>query len=185
MTTEQDLGALVAEKDIPQSVQHGLIKRRTERGMTPGQIARLMGLDAKDVKALVKTNGWVAKRELHNESQTDHRALEQSRKENEIAIVVRNLAERGSSRQEVADITGKNRGYINEIARMYDIKFPADRRVRLENIDRNAKYRQRWFYDRIIPLREQGLSYVEVGKELGVSYATVKRCIDFFKEGAE
>lgn len=44
---DEELGALVEDKDIPYSVQLQLIKKRTERGMSPLQISRLMGLKKK------------------------------------------------------------------------------------------------------------------------------------------
>lgn len=56
------------DKEIPLPMQLALIKRRTERGMRPNEIARLMDLDKKFVAKTIRSNGWKPKRDIVNKA---------------------------------------------------------------------------------------------------------------------
>lgn len=132
MTTEQDLGALVAEKDIPQDVQYGLIKRRTERGMTPVQIARLMGLTTKDVKAIIKTNGWAVKRELYDDTKRGRPSIDPASPKGRVSEV-RRLAKEGYVRKDIAETLGISQSHVNLLCRRYNIRT-AGQKERVERM---------------------------------------------------
>ena len=185
MNEPEDLGTLVAEKDIPLATQLNLIKRRTERGLSPAHIARIMGLEEAEVQAIIQANGWAPKRKVSKEHRLDDHAAAQVKKRDEVADIIRNLAERGMTRQDVADITGKSRDHVNLIARTYGIKFEADQRERREKRAVKAKYRSRAFYKDVMTLRDKGWSVVRISHELGVSHETVRKCMDYFKDGGK
>lgn len=132
MIEPEDLGTLVAEKDIPLATQLNLIKRRTERGMTPSQIARLMGLKVKDVKALVKTNGWTAKREV-TEAPAQGRPPRPAEKTKARTEELKRLAKEGYSRKDIAALLGIDRGYVDTLCRRYGIRT-ASQRERVERL---------------------------------------------------
>ena len=186
MTEPDELGIIVAEKDIPLATKLNLIKRRTERGLTPIQIARIMDMAEIDVQTIVKTNGWTPKREISQEqNELDSKDAARNKRRDEMANLIRKLAERGMSRQDVADITGKSRTKVNETARTYGIKFEADQRDRREKRQIQAKYRSKEFYEEVVTLRAKGWSILGIGRELGVSRATVKKCIEHFQKGGK
>lgn len=160
MTEPEDLGTLVAEKDIPLATQLNLIKRRTERGMKPAEIARLMGLKAKDVKALVKTNGWTPKREITKEP-VQGRPPRPAEKTKERTQELRQLAKEGYSRKEIAALLGIERGYVDTLCRRYSIKTMGQKQ-------------------RIARLYGQGWSQQAIADELGVSRQWISEAVKLY-----
>lgn len=167
MIEPEDLGTLVAEKDIPHDVQLGLIKRRTERGMKPDEIARLMGLDVTMVKALVESNGWTAKREVTIEA-PQGRPPKPSEKTLRLVSELKRLAKAGYSRGDIGAMLGIDRGYVDTLCRRYKI--------------RTAKNK-----DRVAALYGKGWTQQAIADELGVSRQRVNEMIRQYgiKKGAK
>lgn len=157
MIEPEDLGTLVAEKDIPLATQLNLIKRRTERGMTPGQIARLMGLKVKDVKALIKANGWTPKREVTKEP-VQGRPPRPAEKTKARTQELRRLAKEGYSRKDIAALLGIDRGYVDVLCRRYGIRTVSQR-------------------ERVERLYGKGWSQQAIATELGVSRQRISEMI--------
>lgn len=157
MIEPEDLGTLVAEKDIPLATQLNLIKRRTERGMRPAEIARLMGLKAKDVERIVKTNGWTAKREV-TEAPAQGRPPRPAEKTKAKVAELRRLAEEGYSRKDIAALLGIERGYVDALCRRYGIRTVSQR-------------------ERVERLYGKGWSQQAIATELGVSRQRISEMI--------
>ena len=167
MNDVEEHGSLVAEKDIPHDVQLGLIKRRTERGMKPDEIARLMGIDVTTVKALVVTNGWTPKREVTEET-TQGRPAKPSEKTLRLVSELTRLAKAGHSRGDIGAMLGIDRGYVDTLCRRYQI--------------RTAKNK-----DRVAALYGKGWTQQAIADELGVSRQRVNEMIRQYgiKKGAK
>lgn len=157
MIEPEDLGTLVAEKDIPLATQLNLIKRRTERGMTPSQIARLMDLNVKDVKALIKTNGWTPKREI-TEAPAQGRPPRPAEKTKVRTEELKRLAKEGYSRKDIAVLLGIDRGYVDTLCRRYSIRTVSQR-------------------ERVERLYGKGWSQQAIADELGVSRQRISEMI--------
>lgn len=173
---DDEHGALVEDKDIPYSVQLQLIKKRTERGMSPLQIARLMGLKKVAVQKIVAEHGWKPRRKVEDEPKERQKTQAQLERER-LANIARELAQRGMSRQEVADIIGKSRDYLNSMASQYSIRFK-------DNVI-EARYKSVEFYKQLKTLEKQGMYKRQMAKELGVSEQSVRNCYNFFEKGAK
>lgn len=172
-------GPLVEDKDIPLDVQLRLIKKRTERGMSPLHISRLMNLKERDVERVIETHGWVAERPV-DEVENEEPVKTPSQLERErLAPIIRNLAEKGMSRQEIADVLGKTRDYVNETARRFQIPIQVTRNYKSV---RPAKYRSESFYRDIRTKLDEGRTRASIAKELKVSGDTIYKCIRYFEE---
>ena len=171
---DDEFGALVEDKDIPYSVQLQLIKKRTERGMSPLQIARLMGLKKVVVQKIVAKHGWKPRRKVEDEPRERQKTQAQLERE-QLAGIMRGLAQRGMTRQEAADIIGKSRDYVKNVAAQYNIHFKTARR--------EARYKSIEFYEQLKTLEEQGMNKRQMGTELGVSEQSVRDCYNFFEKG--
>lgn len=152
----EELGALVEDKDIPYSVQLQLIKKRTERGMSPLQISRLMGLKKKDIQAVVNENGWQAKREI--EKVGNGRPAKPAEKTAGRTEEIRRLASEGYSRKDIAALLGIDRGNVDALCRRYGIKTVSQ----LERVEK---------------LYAKGWSQVKIAEELGVSKQRVNEIV--------
>ena len=160
MNEPEDLGTLVAEKDIPLATQLNLIKRRTERGMKPAEIARLMGLKAKDVETVVQTNGWTAKREV-TEAPAQGRPPRPAEKTKARTEELKRLAKEGYSRKEIAALLGIERGNVDTLCRRYSIKTMGQKQ-------------------RIARLYGQGWSQQAIADELGVSRQWISEAVKLY-----
>lgn len=145
---EEEFGALVEDKDIPRSVQLSLIKRRTERGMKPVEIARLMGLQKQDIQAVVKQHGWTAKREI--EATGDGRPPRPTEKTEERTKELKRLAKEGYSRKDIASLLGIERGYVDTLCRRYNVRTSSQ-------------------IEQIANLYAKGWSQIKIAEHLGVS----------------
>lgn len=157
MNDVEEHGSLVAEKDIPLATQLNLIKRRTERGMKPAEIARLMGLKVKDVKALIKANGWTAKREVTIEA-PQGRPPRPAEKTKERTEELKRLAKEGYSRKDIAALLGIDRGYVDTLCRRYGIRTASQR-------------------ERVQRLYASGWNQQAIADELGVSRQRISEMI--------
>lgn len=153
---DEELGTLVEDKDIPYSVQLQLIKKRTERGMSPLQIARLMGLKKKDIQAVVNEHGWTAKREV--EKVGNGRPAKPTERTSGRIQEIRRLASEGYSRKDIAALLGIDRGNVDALCRRYGIKT-------VSQLDKVAK------------LYAKGWSQVKIAEELGVSKQRISEMI--------
>ena len=153
---DDELGALVEDKDIPYSVQLQLIKKRTERGMSPLQIARLMGLKKQDIQAVVKEHGWSAKREI--EKVGNGRPPRPSEKTEWRMQEMKRLAHEGYNRKQIGALLGIDRSYVDTLCRRYGIKTVSQ----LEQIEK---------------LYTKGWSQVKIAEELGVSKQRISEMI--------
>ena len=153
---DDEHGALVEDKDIPYSVQLSLIKKRTERGMSPLQIARLMGLKKKDIQAVVKQYGWTAKREV--EKQGSGRPAKPTEKTAGRTEEIRRLASEGYSRKDIAALLGIDRGNVDALCRRYGIRTVSQ-------------------LDKVARLYAKGWSQVKIAEELGVSKQRISEMI--------
>lgn len=179
-------GTLISERNIPRDVQLALIKKRTERGMRPRQIATLMGLDLDMVQDAIDENGWTPHRKITKPEAIDRKANKAFEEELALANMIRKLAERNMSRQDVADIIGKSRERMNQIARTHKIPFPHDDIARKERGARrseSALYRSEAFHSDIMKMRAKRMSVRLIAEELGCSEYTIENCIRYFKEG--
>ncbi len=156
MNDVEEHGTLVAEKDIPLATQLNLIKRRTERGMKPAEIARLMGLKAKDVETVVQTNGWTAKREV--EKVGNGRPAKPTEKTVGRTEEIRRLASEGYSRKDIAALLGIDRGNVDALCRRYGIRTVSQ-------------------LDKVARLYAKGWSQVKIAEELGVSKQRISEMI--------
>lgn len=145
---DEEFGALVEDKDIPRSVQLSLIKRRTERGMKPVEIARLMGLQKQDIQAVVKQHGWTAKREIEKEIKFKPRSSKQEMEHR--AQKMRRLAKEGYSRKEIGALLGIDRIYVDTLCRRYNIRTSSQ-------------------IEQIANLYAKGWSQIKIAEHLGVS----------------
>ena len=170
---DDERGALVEDKDIPYSVQLQLIKKRTERGMSPLQIARLMGLKKKEIQAVVNEHGWQAKREVEEERKGARKTEAQIERER-LARRVRQYAEKGMTRMEIAEKVGKSPDYIKNLGAQHSIKFKRPK---------SAKYRSLFFYNDLKQLEAKGLTKKQMAIELKTSEQTVRDCFNFFEKG--
>ena len=153
---DDEHGALVEDKDIPYSVQLQLIKKRTERGMSPVQIARLMGLKKKDIQAVVNENGWTAKREI--EKQGNGRPAKPTERTSGRVEEIRRLASEGYSRKDIAAWLGIDRGNVDALCRRYGIKT-------VSKLDKVAK------------LYAKGWTQMKIAEELGISRQRVNEIV--------
>ena len=153
---DDEHGALVEDKDIPYSVQLSLIKKRTERGMSPLQIARLMGLKKKDIQAVVNEHGWTPKREV--EKQGNGRPAKPTARTTGRVGEIRRLASEGYSRKDIASLLGIDRGNVDALCRRYGIKTPSQ-------------------LDKIASLYAKGWSQVKIAEHLGVSKQRINEVI--------
>lgn len=152
---DEELGALVEDKDIPYSVQLSLIKKRTERGMSPLQIARLMGLKKKDIQAVVKEHGWTAKREI--EKVGNGRPAKPTEKTAGRTEEIRRLASEGYSRKDIAALLGIDRGNVDALCRRY-VKTSSQ----LEQVEK---------------LYSKGWTQMKIAEELGISRQRVNEIV--------
>lgn len=171
---DDEFGALVEDKDIPYNVQLQLIKKRTERGMSPLQIARLMGLKKVAVQQIVAEHGWKPRRKVEDEPKERQKTQVQLERER-LADIARSLAQKGMTRQETADIIGKSLDYVNGMAAQYNIRFKSARK--------EGVYKSVDFYNRLKGLEKRGLSKVQMSKEIGFSIQTIRDCYNFFEKG--
>ena len=153
---DDEHGALVEDKDIPYSVQLQLIKKRTERGMSPLQIARLMGLKKKDIQAVVTEHGWKAKREV--EKLGKGRPPKPAEKTEFRTMELKRLAKEGYSRKEIASLLGIDRGYVDTLCRRFGIKTVSQ-------------------IDQIANLYGKGWSQIRIAEHLGVSKQRISEVI--------
>ena len=175
---DDEHGALVEDKDIPYSVQLQLIKKRTERGMSPVQIARLMGLKKVAVQRIVAEHGWKPRRKVEPEPKKRQKTQVQLERER-LADIARILAQRGKTRQETADIIGKSLDYVHGLAVQYNIKFQRSKLTKLQ------KYRSLFFYNDSKQLEAKGFTEKQMAIELKTSEQTVRDCFEFFEKGAK
>ena len=153
---DEELGALVEDKDIPYSVQLSLIKKRTERGMSPLQIARLMGLKKKDIQAVVKQYGWTAKREI--EKVGNGRPQGPSEETKWRTQEMKRLAKEGYNRKQIGALLGIDRRYVDTLCRRYGIKTVSQ----LEQVEK---------------LYAKGWTQIKIAEELGVSKQRISEII--------
>lgn len=153
---DEELGALVEDKDIPPNVQLQLIKKRTERGMSPLQIARLMGLKKKDIQAVVKQYGWTAKREV--EKQGNGRPAKPTEKTVGRTEEIRRLASEGHSRKDIAALLGIDRGNVDALCRRYGIRTVSQ-------------------LDKVARLYTKGWTQMKIAEELGISRQRVNEIV--------
>lgn len=153
---DDELGALVEDKDIPYSVQLSLIKKRTERGMSPLQIARLMGLKKKDIQAVVKQHGWTAKREV--EKVGHGRPAKPTEKTVGRTEEIRRLASEGYSRKDIAALLGIDRGNVDALCRRYGIRTVSQ-------------------LDKVARLYTKGWTQMKIAEELGISRQRVNEIV--------
>ena len=153
---DDEHGALVEDKDIPYSVQLQLIKKRTERGMSPLQIARLMGLKKKEIQAIVNEYGWQAKREV--EKLGKGRPPKPAEKTELRTMELKRLAKEGYSRKQIASLLGIDRSYVDTLCRRFGIKTASQ----LEQVER---------------LYAKGWNQMEIAKHLGVSRQRINEIV--------
>lgn len=175
---DEELGALVEDKDIPYSVQLQLIKKRTERGMSPLQIARLMGLKKVVVQQIVDEHGWKAKRKLEKERKGTKKTDAQLEREHLIRSV-REYAKEGMSVSEISEKLNKPPHHIRNLGSQYNIKFQRPKPTKLQ------KYRSLFFYNGLKQLEAKGFTEKRMAIELKTSEQTVRDCFKFFEKGAK
>lgn len=178
MNEPEDLGTLVAEKDIPLATQLNLIKRRTERGMKPVEIARLMGIPLVTVRSIVKTNGWHPKRDIEPVEETTERLSQDNRKY--YVDMIRHLSAQSRTADEIAVQLQITSAHVRAIARQEGIKLPRPK----PKIKTDAVYRSREVYDELSAHLANGMSKLAAAKKMNLSNTMVHRCIQHF-EGEE
>lgn len=115
------------DKDIPLAVQLKLIQRRTERGMKPAEIARLMGLKVKDVKTTIKVNGWTAKRDITPEPLRGRPAGQTEKTESRVSEI-RRLTKEGYARKDIAAMLGITRENVDTLCRRFNVRPVSQKR---------------------------------------------------------
>ena len=178
MNEDVDLGNLVAEKDIPLATQLNLIKRRTERGMKPVEIARLMGIPLVTVRSIVKTNDWHPKREIELVEETVERSSPHHRQY--YVDMIRQSSAANMTADEIADQLKITSAHVRAIARQEGIKLPKPK----PKLKPDATYRSREVYDELSAHLASGMSKLAAAKKMNLSNTMVHRCIQYF-EGDE